>query len=264
MIKSEATNSKLSIGIKCGDCLHHKIGPAVFEAKCSDMGIKAFANACPSFTPNIYKVVNQKIEYIKLLGSITKDMDSTAIRVFSYIFRNIDIIQKHGFKFGQPVFFQMRDHDVKGDWLSNYFKGYVISITKDGHSIHLASSLIKGKGNSFISLPLKSILVLSKFNTLKAKFIKANRIVPPEYVKSKLKHPLFRAYAPTQLPSVYKNYIPPTLDNAPKSWTAPKHRPLSAKGIIQLMEKKAMEKSAKTKPRKKLVGGMLEVKRGKK
>jgi len=255
MIKEDRANSKLVIGVKCGECIHHKLGPAVFEAKCSELGVKAYAKACPQFTPNLFKIAGLPLDFIKSLGIAAKELEPQSIRILSYIFKNMDYIHRHGFKFGQPVFFRIEDKTTKVDYLSNYFKAYVISVAVDGSVVYLAGSLNKASQNSLLSLMKSSILTLAQFSKIRQKLIEAGRITP-ESAKKGYRHPLFIAAKKTKDPKVFKDYTPPTIDTVPTSWFETKRpKRLSVKEIL------TPERTGKSKV--KLKNGMYEVTRNK-
>ena len=107
---------------RCGDCLHFK-HISKFEKVCNTLGIKQFAEAPTCFSPNIYVLTKKNPDTLHQLGMLLRDWTPAETRVFMALLRQKIVMDKnYGLQFGQPVMFKIGG----GDYLSNYFKGYVI------------------------------------------------------------------------------------------------------------------------------------------
>lgn len=212
MLKSDK-DSKVSLGMRCGNCLHYKAGPAKFEDKCCNLGIQAYAKAPNCFSPNIYLLTKVDDDILVTLGKAMRDMTSAQLRVLTFTVRSAAALAKEGLKFGQPVFFSLG-----GDYLIHYFKGYVVSVSHDAEHIIVSSKLKGQDSKATLTLMRGSILTLSEFKEKKAKLLKAKRIEPKGQDKS-IAGAIHHDTVAQLLRKVHdEDYTPPTLDSVDASW----------------------------------------------
>ena len=216
MLKSDKTGDlkpRLSLNIKCRDCIHFKRGPAFFEKKCKDLGILPEARACQAFTPDIYKLSRVEADTIFNLGKLVKDFKETHFRILSFIFRNMSLIKRSKLKFGQPVYINLSSPYI--DYLDAYYKGYVLGVSKSGDQIFITSSLRKTTDNVYLSVLPSSILTLAQFKKRRKKLKKFGRVkIPKKYITANLE----------EKPPIYRKPITdevPTIDNIPPEWFSP-------------------------------------------
>ncbi len=232
MIKKDKTN-KVSLGLRCGDCIHHgKI--AKFERPCIQLGVQQFASAPDCFSPDVYQLTKHNAELLNQLGLLVRDFTQNQFRILSFTFKSINIMLRHGLKFGQPVYFCLGK-----DYLSHYFKGYVIGASTDGQYIYITSHLKKSRSATLLTLYSDSVLTVSTFKSKRKELLEANRLSLPSDTKTDTqKIPLIalinaRANINKPKKDVLADYTPPTLDNAPDGW-------------IDIHEKKVKPKTKRT------------------
>lgn len=216
-IKSEKSGegkARLSLCMKCGDCIHFKRGPKRFEKLCKDLKITAGSKACSEFTPDIYKI--NKVggpQFARDLGLIVKDFKGSHFRILSFIFRNLNFIAKTGFRFGQPVYVNLAKE--KYECVQSYFKGYVIGASPSGEYLYITSKIGKQSATYIYAYPA-TVLTWKQFKKRSAKLIKEEKIKLPDTKKGVvLKAP--------EIKKVVKDknldrYNVPTLENAPEEW----------------------------------------------
>lgn len=222
MIKSDKKNdqaSRISLSIKCQDCIHYKQGPAYFEKKCSELGILPKAKACSAFTPNMYILSKVGEETVADLGSLARELKPSQLRILAFVFANMSLLRKHKLKFGQPVYVNLSSPFQ--DYLDCYFKGYVVGVSKEGDAIYVTSSLKKKSksGNTLLSILPSSILTKKKFKARAKKLIRRGRAKLPKAETRSLawKNRPVPPKKEEDLPD-YLKYEVPTLDTAPDSW----------------------------------------------
>jgi hypothetical protein len=194
------------VGFKCGECLHFK-QLARFEKVCSQLAVKHYADAPTCFSPNAWLLKKQDPNTLFQLGLMLNSMTGPEVKTLMGLMMNQSmLIKRYGLKFGQPVFFCLGS-----DYLSNYFRGFVIGGGAYGEdTVHISSTLnmAQRKHPMQAMLGRDSVYTNVEFKKQKAKLIKADRIVDPK--------PLF---SPT--PTVIKdpvNHVPVSMDTAPPEW----------------------------------------------
>lgn len=193
---------------RCGDCLHFK-HISKFERVCNTLGVKQFAEAPPCFSPNIYVLTKKNPDTLHQLGLLLRDWTPAETRVFMALLRQKIVMDKnYGLQFGQPVMFRIGG----GDYLSNYFKGYVIGVAAVGDGqVFVASDMSKTQRNMPATATLlpSSVYPLSKWKKKKAELVKEKKLKDP--------NPL---YSPSDLKKedLTLDYKVPTLENAPAAW----------------------------------------------
>jgi hypothetical protein len=193
---------------RCGDCLHFK-HISKFERVCSTLGVKQFAEAPTCFSPNVYALTKKNPDILHQLGMLLREFTPAETRVFMALLRQkVSMDKNYGLAFGQPVMFRIGG----GDYLSNYFKGYVIGVASVGDGqVFVASDMSKTQRNMPATATLlpSSVYPLSKWKKKKAELVKDKKLKDP--------NPL---YSPTALKKeeLTIDYKVPTLEDAPSAW----------------------------------------------
>lgn len=207
MQKKEITaSSKLSLGFRCGDCLHlDKISK--FEKVCSKLGITKNALAPACFAPNVFELQKVTPDILNNLGLMIKDLNSTQCRILLGLLKARKSFERYHLAFGQPVYFH-----VGQDYLSNYFKGFVVSVSSFGEpTVYVTSDLNKKQvaKPAMLVLSPESVFTISRFKKKKDSLVKRNLVNDPKpfYFMKKV-HPK----------EVDVSYEPPTMESVPDSW----------------------------------------------
>lgn len=165
-------STKLSIGLKCSDCLHFK-GPASphYADKCSKTGVLPFAKACKFYTPDLSKIrqADGSTELFANLANAAKGLEGAPLRILAYSLLRQDALKKVGLRLGQALYVylpptlgmpreireQMEKYDLH--YIDQYYKGYVIGAVNHGDSIEVYISPSEvGKADPYtISLTAK-------------------------------------------------------------------------------------------------------------
>lgn len=215
----EASPSRVSLNVKCGACLHFN-RTAAFEKPCAQLGVLKQADACSSYTPDMCRLTRIDPESLKLLRDLTKDLRREELNILAYTFRNVDLLKRYGYHFGQTVLFS-----VGKDYLSEYFKAYILGISTDGEYVYL-SSTYEGinRGQVFMTLLRDSIMTVDEFKAHRRQLVKSKRLKPPPAAGKpntidilKMPKPKRKAYM-ASLEKKPMDYEPPTLDTVPTSW----------------------------------------------
>ena len=221
-MKEETNRSRISLGLKCGDCLHHTVGPKVFEKLCSQLGKTLNANACQSFSPNVFKLTFVKQGSIDLLAQLTSELSREQTRLLAFTLASNDYIKKAGFEFGQVVYFSI-NHEGN---LDSYFSAVVIGASAKGDMVHLSSTFEKLQTKAaLLSLESNTVLNQEKFNAKRRSLIKQNKIYTVVNVRERKTALDFLYMTKTQI-HIYKkqletgpvDYIPPSIDTVPTNW----------------------------------------------
>jgi len=217
MLKKTSTD-KVSLGMRCGDCIHFQRGPAKFEKTCNKMGVDGKSKAPDCFSPDVFRLNSgTSPELLGQIGRLIKDLAPAQSRILSHILaKNGNSIHKHGFKFGQPVYFTLGD-----EFLSHYFKGYVIGACDD--YVYVASKLNKARSNTSVTFMPQSLLSYKQYKEKEKRLLKSKKIFMSERDKALVKKlPLAEhidKHGCVKLPEqVELEYEPPTLDTAPAAW----------------------------------------------
>jgi hypothetical protein len=198
--------AKSSIGLKCGDCLHWKRN-AKFEKPCANLGVKHFAVAPACYSPDPYILSAQSPDTLYRLGLLLTNFSAKEARVFMAILKQSGTLEKHyKLKFGQPVFFR-----IGNDFLSNYFRGFVLGIAEEGDAqVYVTSDLEKKQRKQPVIATLlrASVYTLSEWKKKKQQLLDDNRKQDPK--------PLFAVQkVKTKMDELY---VPQSLDTAPADW----------------------------------------------
>jgi hypothetical protein len=211
--------SRVSLNVKCGACLHFNKTPA-FEKPCIQLGVLKQAEACPSFTPDMCRLARLNLDSLRVLRELTKNLKREELNILAYTFRNVDLLKRYGYQFGQTVLFS-----VGKDYLSEYFKAYILGISVDGEFVYLTSTYEDlNRGQVFMTLLRDSIMTVDEFKAHRKRLVKAKKLKPPPQqgrpnTIDLLKMP--KAKRAEYFASLEKKplaYEPPTLDSVPLSW----------------------------------------------
>lgn len=224
MIVKDATESsnRVSLGMKCSDCIH-LTGPAAFEKPCIQLGKTSFAEACPSFSPDLLKVSVVKKGQLADLAKMVQSLSQPQTRLFAYVFRNIDLIKKSGFEFGEEVVFS-----IGQDYLECYVRGRVIGADRAATQVYISSDFEGLNGEScMLTLLRPSVMSMSEFAKHRKELILKGRIAEPKLAQGSVKRttlqclkmsPEQRALYRKQLATKPDDYVPPNLDTVPSNW----------------------------------------------
>ena len=217
MLKKTSTD-KVSLGVRCGDCVHFQRGPSKFEKTCNKLGVDAKSKAPDCFSPDVFRLnAGGSPELLGQLGRLIRDLTPGQSRILSHLLsKNGNAIHKQGFRFGQPVYFTLGH-----DYLSHYFKGYVIGACDD--YVYVASKLNKARSNTSVTFMAQSLLSYKQYKEKEKKLLKSKKIFMSEKDKALVKKLPLAEHIDREgcvkLPEqVELEYEPPTLDTAPAAW----------------------------------------------
>ncbi len=208
MLKREGSqSSKFTIQHKCGECLHFdKI--AKFPKLCSKNGVMRNADAPSScFTPNYFLLQDLSPDTLNQLGLLMRNFTPRQSRVMISLLRNKKQFDKYGLAFGMPVYVALGS-----DYLSNYYRAFVISVSTHGDPCVFVSSDLGEKQLSspcIMSLLPDSVFTVTQFVKKKADLIRRNRIKDPSPNT---------VWAKKAAKKANEEYEPPTMDTVPASW----------------------------------------------
>ena len=223
-MKNQSSN-RVSLGLKCSECLHFSRGPRRFERLCAQLGVEPFTPACPEFCPDQTYLAKVGAASIQALAKIAAELSQPQLRLLAYTFRNADLIKKAGFAFGQQVVFSINGHD----YLDCYFRGYVVGASKNGQTVYLSSDMEGlNENNAMLSLPRTSVMQLEAFKEKRKKMVQANRLAVPVSKWRTLKRrsvlellrlsPEQASILKKQLEDKPLQYEPPSIDSVPVEW----------------------------------------------
>lgn len=114
-------------------------------------------------------------------------------------------MRRQTFHFGQPVFFK-----IGPDFLSNYYRGFVIDVSTSDTTVTITSDLGKTqRSNPLIGFVLReNVFSVSDFRRKRAQLSKQDKLMDPK--------PKFTVVTKSEVSN--DGYVPPTMDNAPDDW----------------------------------------------
>lgn len=217
MLKKDSFN-KVSLGMTCADCVHFQTGPAKFEKICAEIGVDARSRAPDCYTPDVFKLKDiEDPELLKTLGNLIRNFSPKQARILSFLLaRQGGSLAKVKLKFGQPVYFSLGV-----DYVSHYFKGYVVSASED--HVYVVSKLKKAKDNTSLTLLRASVLTRSEYKTLESSLLEEGKVFMSEEERKRFgKLPIAELLDKKgRVPHVEQfkiDYEPPTIDTAPVEW----------------------------------------------
>lgn len=224
MVKKIIPIGKAFISIKCGECIHFT-RVKKFELPCKELGRKHFSDAPGCYDPDVYLLTKQAPDTLSQLALLVKDFSSSEVRVLMSLLKNTKAFEKAGYAFGQPVFFKIGE-----DYLSNYYRGFVLNVSSQDTTVTVTSDLNKTqRSNPLIGFVLsENIYSVSAFRKKKAQLVKQGREIDPA--------PKFTKIQKAEI--VKADYVPPTMDNAPDDWfnkvdsTGKKKKKRGGRGLV--------------------------------
>lgn len=211
MLRKEVKETtKHTIGFKCRDCIHYRqiANEKYYDKVCSKNGVLEKAAApVRCFHPNVYELQKLVPDVLNQIGLLIKDMTTTQARVLMGVLKWRKEFEHLGLAFGQPVYICFG-----GDYLNNYYKGFVIGVEKANGRIFVTSDLNKKQ----ISRPaLLSMLRDSVYNVIQFRKKRDDLIK-----KGKLNDPKESGIFGTSIkkPKADIGYEPPSMDQVPASW----------------------------------------------
>ena len=249
------TSNRVSLGLKCGECLH-LTGTAAFEKPCSQLGKTSFAEACPSFTPDMRIMGVVTKGHVVALGNILRELGQPQIRLTAYALRNADFMRKAGLNYGDTVVFSLGQ-----DYLECYVRAYVIGADRTGEQIYLCSDYEgMNKGSAVLTLLRSSIMDMEEYKVHRDELISKGRIAEPKPSAGSTKRTTLqclrmsadeRALYRKQLASKPVDYVPPNLDTVPQAW-------LDNRSVDKVVADKTVGKKTKSTGKNKDGGYSLE------
>ena len=217
----KSTTRKLRIGMKCGDCLHYtKISK--FEDVCCKLGVSKKTNAPDCFHPDYYRLSSNKTpEKVNDIAKVVSSLRPAQLRILAFtLTKTANHLKNFGFYFGQRVYFTLGR-----DYLSHYFKGYVIGVNTENNTLIVTARLNKDNHSTVGQFIADSLYSSKDFKKKKKSLMDKGRLVMPNTDKKYLsKLPIGELIgADGSLPKFEEkktdfDYEPPTLDCAPKEW----------------------------------------------
>lgn len=215
----KSSDKKIRLGVKCGDCIHYdKVKSGIHSDVCVKLGVREKANAPDCFNPDFYKLnVTKSPDVIEDLAKALRHFRPSQLRILAFtLTRGSKMIEKHGLKFGQPVYFSLGH-----DYLSHYFKGFVVGAT-DEHVI-VSSKLKKCKTNTVGQFYRATLLTRTEWKVRRKNLLASGKIIMTDEDKQfHKKLPLAelldeKGRVEVKIPEDL-DYEPPTLDTAKPEW----------------------------------------------
>jgi len=205
---------------KCQSCIHHeKVPHASAKKPCIKLGVLATATACELYVPDPTLLASAHQNVLKVMRLLFRSMRDPELQVMAMAIRGGSYLQKAGYEFGQPVYFC-----VGQEYVQNYFRGRIVSVSKDKQFVYVSSSLRDGDGNTMVTLMPESVLTFAKWEKRKRSLISANRVIEPKkngrptlYDELQMPRDEWLAYRDT-LAVKPAEYVPPSLDSVPQHW----------------------------------------------
>ncbi len=218
----------------CGQCVHFKNGPAhpKFSTICSTLGTRSYAEAPDCFSPDPAIIAKADVE-VSEVGRLLRHLSAEQMVVIGHLMQQAADLHEHNLKFGQPVYVQIGVAKDGKDYLTSYFKGYVLGATLVKVSsknyvphIYLGSNLTldeeaRPEHRSLLRMLPSSILTKAQFQK-KSQDLKAAGRLESKDTGWKMPFKEWLKAGGPQPPAEIKGvYEPPTLDTAPSSWLEP-------------------------------------------
>lgn len=157
---------------KCGDCIHFK-GVKKYEDVCSNIGIIATSKAPECYCPDL--TVFRKISAlpnIETMGEQIKDLSAKQCRILATLLIKQSKIKTNGFYFGQKVFVCLGE-----DYLSHYYKAFILDIDKEGDYLYLVSKLKNAPRATTLTFLKSSVLTQTEFNDKVIELAQLGRVI---------------------------------------------------------------------------------------
>ena len=218
MLKKTIDMKVAGLHVNCGTCVHHKRLPLFANKPCSEHGVEEYALAPECYkTDTLGLVEDTPTDFIAQLGRGMKDLAPETMLALAYTMATAaKLMRKTGLRFGQPVYFSLG-----GDYLTHYFKGYVIS-ANDDDTINIAAKLNAAEENTLLRLMRESILTRGVWQQKVEMLVNSGRIRLDRTEKERRNWIAeLLTYEGTinidRSTKVFIDYEPPTLDTAPEA-----------------------------------------------
>ncbi len=218
MLKKTIDMKVAGLRVNCGTCIHHKKLPLYSNKPCIEHGVEEYALAPNCYKTDVLKLVEgTPPEFVAHLGRGLKDLAPETVLALAYTMAtSASLVRKTGLQFGQPVYFSLG-----GDYVTHYFKGYVVSCNDDG-TINIASRLNAATENTLLRLLGESLLMKSQWRKKLEILVASNRIKLDRTEKERRSWVAeILSYEGTieidRSKKVLIDYEPPTLDTAPET-----------------------------------------------
>lgn len=189
---------------RCGDCLHYqRHAHSAKGSVCEKEGIRAFAIAPKCFTPDV-SVLQGNTDAFLQLSMLVNSYTPKQRRIMLAVIRDASKVKKHGYTIGTKVYFKV----THGDYLNNYFIGYVMGRTSAGEIMITGTPDRKTRGNSFMFYVNDKTALLSHadWKAKEHELREAGLINDPVEKRNRIKK------------TDEEEYQPPTIDSVPESW----------------------------------------------
>ena len=211
----------LNIKQSCRDCIHFNSEKLpTSEDVCSKLGILPYQKAPRCFQSQPIHFIKAKVD-IANLGKELRHLNHSQLITLANQLGNAAELLAFGFRFGQPVYFNMSN----AAYVDNYYKAYVVGCrnlkTKKGEEpvVMVASSLEFAENEegcyenrALLSLSADSLLTAKEWKEKKAELIAEGRLEQP---KPKSGKPTYTQWVSQGKPAPKKDYIeynPPLLN----------------------------------------------------
>lgn len=218
MLKKTISTSVAAIRTNCGTCLHFKRTPLFGGKPCVEHGVLKFAYAPSCYKPDVHSLIDKtNPDLFPLLGRHLAKLDPEKALALAHILSQAaETFRLTGFRFGQPVFFTLG-----GEYLTHFFRGYVLSAIDDGY-LNITSTLHDAPSPTLVTLPVESVLTKRAWAEKISQLVAADRIKaspPPSARKKQWVVDILTYQGTVDIPksAVDDGYTPPTIDTAPDS-----------------------------------------------
>lgn len=237
----------------CSSCVHYKLGPAheKFAAPCATLGVRDYAIAPEEcYSPDPSRITTADID-LPGVGKMLRHLTGEQMEVLGHLFTQAINLQEVKLKFGQPMYVNLGNGPDGLDYITSYFKGYVVGMSHVKVAkgvftphVYLASDLSVGDDldvthRTLLRMMPSSLMNVAQFKVRREELVEAGRM---ECVARGWKMPLgqwLKAGCPGPAPELPNVYEPPTLDSAPASWLEPF-------SVEELESVKAISRSTRT------------------
>lgn len=217
MLKKKS-HKKVSLGMQCGDCIHFE-RMAKYEQPCAMLGVHKKSKAPDCYSPDIFKLRDTKNpDLLGSIGNMFRHLKPKQARILSFILsKQGGALERKKVKFGQPVYFCLGE-----DYVSHYFKGYVVSADDD--SVYIVSKLKpKAENNISASFPRSSIFTFKEYKQIEKRLLEQDKVCMTKQDRKRMRvlptaELIDKKGCVPHVEQFIDSYEPPTLDTAPADW----------------------------------------------
>ena len=233
---------------KCGDCKSFS-KQKKYEDTCKNLGIIATSKAPTCFEPDLdsFRKISS-LPNLEELGKLIKDMSSKQARILAHLLQKQSKMLDRTFYIGQPVYVCLGE-----EYLSHYFKAFVLDYEENGDYVTIVSKLKNCKAATKLFLKRESLLNQLQFNQKAIELSDSGRIVrEPKEFEHFRNLPIADKLSKKGLIDVSKlirldlDVVVTTIDNAPKEMLEKKKK---IKDLTEIFQD-AVEGSSRVKIRK--------------